>query len=88
MIIESSQKYIGILSTPIPIVVNGTPSTPSTTMVVVLEVPIITHIHPMVATQPIVTNPFGYLFGMPGYNAHSIPSVCNTFSFGMSNMTS
>jgi hypothetical protein len=39
---ESSQKDIGSPSTPIPTIVNGTPSTPSTTMVVVLEVPIIT----------------------------------------------
>jgi hypothetical protein len=32
---ESSQKDTGSPSTPIPTIVNGTPSTPSTTMVVV-----------------------------------------------------
>jgi hypothetical protein len=41
----------------------------------------------MVATQPIVTNPFGSLFGTLGYNAQSIPLVSNPFSFGMPNMT-
>jgi hypothetical protein len=85
---ESSLKDTGSPSTPIPYVVNGTPSTPSTTMVVVSEVPVITPIRPVVATQPIVTNPFGSLFGMPRYNAQSIPSVSNPFSFGMPNMTS
>jgi hypothetical protein len=39
---ESSQKDTGSPSTPIPTIVNDTPSTPSTTMVVVSEVPIIT----------------------------------------------
>jgi hypothetical protein len=39
---ESSQKDTGSPSTPIPTIVNGTPSMPSTTMVVVPEVPIIT----------------------------------------------
>jgi hypothetical protein len=42
----------------------------------------------VVSTQPIVTNPFGSLFGTPGYNSQSIPSVSNPFSFGMPNMTS
>jgi hypothetical protein len=85
---ESSPKDTGSPSTPIPTVVNGVPSTPSTTMVVVPEVPILTPIRPVVATQPIVTNPFGSLFGTPGYNSQSIPSVSNPFSFGMPNMTS
>jgi hypothetical protein len=42
---ESSQKDIGSPSTPIPTIVNNTPSTPSTTMVIVSWVPIITHVH-------------------------------------------
>jgi hypothetical protein len=66
---ESSQKDTGSPSTPIPIVVNGTPSTPSTTSVVVTEVPFLTPIWPMDAMQPIVMNPFGSLFGMLRYNA-------------------
>jgi hypothetical protein len=80
---ESSQKDIGSPSTPIPSIVNGTPSMPSTTAVVVLEVPFITPILPIVATHPIVTNPFGSLFSTPGYNVESIPLVSNPFSFGM-----
>jgi hypothetical protein len=70
---ESSQKDIGSPSTPIPTIVNGTPSTPSTTMVVVLEVPIITHVHPIVNTQPIATTYFGSLCHSSGYNIQSIP---------------
>jgi hypothetical protein len=73
---ESSQKDTGSPSTPIPTIVNGTPSTPSTTMVVVSEVPVITPIQPMVATQPIVTNPFGSLFGTPRIQ-------CSVHSFGL-----
>jgi hypothetical protein len=85
---ESSQKDIGSPSTPIPTVVNGIHSTPSTTSVVMLEVPVITPIQPMVAKKPIVTNPFGSLCGTPEYNSQSIPSVSNPFSFGMPNMES
>jgi hypothetical protein len=85
---ESIHKDIGSPSNSIPFVVNGNPSMPSTTVVVVPEVPVITYIRPAVATQPIVMNPFGSLFGTPGYNAQSIPSVSNPFSFGMPNMTS
>jgi hypothetical protein len=58
---ESSQKYIGSPSTPIPTIVNGTPSTPSTTMVIVSEVPIINPVHPIVNTQSIAMNHFGSL---------------------------
>jgi hypothetical protein len=88
MSIESGHKYIGSPSTPIPTIVNGTPSTPSTTMVVASEVPIITPIQPMVATQPIVTKPFGSIFGTPRYNTWSIPSASRPFSYGMPNLTS
>jgi hypothetical protein len=67
---------------------NGTPSTPSNTMVVVLKVPVITPIWLVVSTQPMVMNLFGSLFGTPRYNARSIPSIYNPFSFGMLNMAS
>lgn len=50
MSIESSMKDTGSPSTPIPTVVNGVPSTPSSTMVVVPEVPIITPIRHVVDT--------------------------------------
>jgi hypothetical protein len=85
---KSGEKDIGSPLTPIPIIVNGTPSMPSTTTIVVSEVPIITPIQPMVATQPIVANPFGSIFGTPRYNTHSIPSASSPFSYGMSNLTS
>jgi hypothetical protein len=88
MSIESSQKDTRIPLTPIPFVVNGTPSTPLTTMVLVSKVPFITPIWTMVATEPIVTNPFGSLFRTSRYNAQSIMSVSNPLSFGMLNMTS
>jgi hypothetical protein len=88
MSIELSKKDTGIPSTHIPIVVDGTPSMPSTTTVVVPEVLVITPIQTVIATQPIIMNTFGSLFDKPGYNAQFIPSVSNPFSFGMSNMTS
>jgi hypothetical protein len=69
-------------------VVNEIPLNPSTSMVVVPKVPILTPIWPLVPTQPIVKNPFGSLFGTHGCNYHSIPSVSNPFSLGMPNMTS
>jgi hypothetical protein len=84
---ESSQKDIESPSTPIPTIVNSVPSTPSTTTVVVPTVPIITPIQPMVATQPIVMNPFGSIFCTPGYNTQSIPMTSSPFSYGMSNFT-
>jgi hypothetical protein len=85
---ESSHQDTGSPSTPIPTIVNGTPSTPSTTMVVVSEVPIITSSHPIVNTQPIATNPFGSLGHSPGYNVQSIPMASSPFSYGMPNFTS
>jgi hypothetical protein len=88
MSIESSQKDIGSPSNPIPTLVNGTPSTPPTTMVVVSEVPIITPIRPIVNTQHIVMNPFRPLFHSSGYNTQSIPTTSIPFSYGMPNFTS
>jgi hypothetical protein len=85
---ESSQKYNGSPSTPIPTIVNGTPSTPSTTMVVVTKVPIITHVHPIVNTQLISTNPFVFLCHSSGYNTKSMPMASSPFSYGMLNFTS
>jgi hypothetical protein len=88
MSIESSHQDTRIPSTPIPTIVNDTPSTPSTIMVVVPEVPIITSTFPIVNTQPIATNPFRYLGHSPGYNVQSIPMASSPFSYGMSNFTS
>jgi hypothetical protein len=85
---ESGHKVIGIPLTHIPTMVNGSPMMPSTTMVLVLEVPVITPIQPMVSTQPIVTNSFGSIFGTPRYNTQSILMASSPFSYGMSNITS
>jgi hypothetical protein len=57
-------------------------------MVVVLEVPIITHVRPILNTQHIVTNPFGTLFNSPRYNTQSIPMTSSHFPYGMPNFTS
>jgi hypothetical protein len=85
---ELSHQDIGSPSTPTHTIANGTPSTPSTTMVVVSEAPIITASHPIVNTQPIATNPFGSLGHSPSYNVQSIPMASSPFSYGMPNFTS
>jgi hypothetical protein len=85
---ESSHRDTRSPSTPIPTIVNGTPSTPGTTMVVVSEAPIINVSHPIVNTQPISMNPFGSLGHSPGYNVQSIPMASSPFSYGMPNFTS
>jgi hypothetical protein len=86
--IELIQKDTGSSSTPIPTIINGTPSSTSTTLVLVSEVPIITHAHPIVNTKPIATNPFGSIFHSLGYNIQSIPTTSIPFSYGMPNFTS
>jgi hypothetical protein len=85
---ELSHQNTGIPSNPTPTIVNGTPSTPATTMVVVPEAPIITVVNPIVNAQPISMNPFGSLGHSLGYNFHSIPMASSPFSYGMSNFTS
>jgi hypothetical protein len=85
---ELTQKDIGSPSTPIPTIFNGTPLTPSTTMVVVPEVPIITHACTVVNYQPIAMTPFGSLCHSLGYNIQSIPMASSPFSYGMPNLTS
>ena len=47
---ESIQKDTRSPLTPTPTIVNGTPSTPLTTMVVVSKVLVITHVWPIVNT--------------------------------------
>jgi hypothetical protein len=75
-------------STPIPTIVNGTPSTPTTSMVVVPEAPIITMAQPIVNAHTTTLNPFGSLGHSLGYNVQSIPMASSPFSFGMPNFTS
>jgi hypothetical protein len=85
---ELSHQNTRSPSTPTPTIVNGTPSTPSTTMVVVSEALIITNVDPIVNAQPISMNPFGSLGHSPGYNVQSISMASSPFSYGMSNFTS
>ena len=73
---------------PTPTIVNGTPSTPATTMVVVPEAPILIVACTIVNTQPIAMNPFGSLGHSPSYNVQSIPMASSPFSYGMPNFTS
>jgi hypothetical protein len=88
MITELSHQDTGIPSTPTPTIVNGTPSTLSTTMVVVSGEAIIIVSQPIVKNQPIATNSFGSLGHSPRYNVQSIPMDSNPFSYGMPNFTS
>jgi hypothetical protein len=87
MSIELSLQNTRIPSTPTPTIVNGTPSTSATTMVVLSEEPIITIARPIVNAQSLASNPFGSLGHSPGYNVHSIPMAFGPFSYGMSNFT-
>ena len=85
---DSNPNSVESPLTPIYFVISGIPSNPSASMVGASEIPTPTSTQPMDSTQPIGTNPFRSLFGMPGYNSQSIPLVSNPFSFGMPNMTS
>jgi hypothetical protein len=65
---EPSLQNTGSPLNPTPTIVNDTPLTSATTMVVVLEAPIITTTHPIVNAQSLASNPFGSLGHSPGYN--------------------
>jgi hypothetical protein len=82
-----SHQNSGSPSTPTRTIVNDTPSTPATTMVVVTKEPIITVSHPIVNAQPISMNPFWSLGHSPYYNVQSIPMASSPFSYGMPNFT-
>jgi hypothetical protein len=85
---EPGLQNSGSLSTLIPTIVNGTPSTPATSMVVVPEAPIITIAQPIVNAHATASNPFGSLGHSSGYNVQSIPMASSPFSYGMPNFTS
>jgi hypothetical protein len=88
MSIEPSHQDLGSPSTPIPTIVIGTPSNPSTTMVVIPKEPKIIDARRIVNTQPIAMNPFGSLVHSPRYNVQSISMSSSPFSYGMPNFTS
>jgi hypothetical protein len=85
---EPGLQNYGSPLTPIAIVVNGTPSTPATSMVVLPEAPIITMAQPIVNVHATTSNPFGSLGHSPSYNFQSIPMASSPFSYGMPNFTS
>jgi hypothetical protein len=85
---EPSLQNTGSPSTPTPTIVNGTPSNPATTMVVVPKAPIITMDRPIVNVQYLALNRFGYLGHSLGYNVQSIPMASIPFSYGMLKFTS
>jgi hypothetical protein len=85
---DSNKDVTGSPSTPITYVISRIPSTRSASMVGVSKIPTSSATQPMGSTRPIGTNPFGYIFGTPGQNYQSIPSLSNPFYFGMPNMTS
>jgi hypothetical protein len=85
---KPSLQNNGSPSTPTPTIVNDTPSTPATSMVVVPEEPIITMARPIVNAQATTLNPFGSLGHSPGYNVQSIPMASSPFSYGILNFTS
>jgi hypothetical protein len=65
---EPSLQNTASPSTPTPTIVNGTPLTPATTMVVVPGTPIITMARPIVNAQSLASNPFGSLGHSSSYN--------------------
>jgi hypothetical protein len=85
---ESSLQNTRSPSNPIPTIVNGSPSTPVTSMVVVLKAPIITMARPILNDQATTSNHFRSLGHSPGYNFHSIPMASSPFSYGIPNFTS
>jgi hypothetical protein len=88
MSIEPSLQNTGISLTHTPTIVNGTPSTLATKMVVVSEAPIITMDQLIVNAQSLRSNPFGSLGHSPRYNVHSIHMASIPFSYAMLNFTS
>jgi hypothetical protein len=85
MSINPGLQNSGSPSTPIP---TSTPSTPTISMVVVAEVPIITMAQNIVNAHPTTSNPFGSFGHSQGYNVQCIPMDSSPFSYGMPNFTS
>jgi hypothetical protein len=88
MSIEFSLQNTGSYSTPIPTIVNGTPLTPTTTTVAVLEAYNSTMARSVVNASCLASNPFGGFVHSPSYNVQSIPMDSSPFSYGMPNFTS
>jgi hypothetical protein len=85
---ESNIQNIGSPSNPTPTIVNGTPSTPATTILVDPKAHIITIPWSILNAQSLASNHFGSLGHSLGYNVQSIPMVSSPFSYGMPKFTS
>jgi hypothetical protein len=85
---ESSLHNTGISSTPNTTIISGTPSTPATSTVAVLEAYTGTMAQPIVNSSSLSSNPFGGFDHLPSYNVQTIPMASIPFSYGMPNFTS
>jgi hypothetical protein len=85
---ESSLHNTGSSSTPIPTIVNNTPSTPATTTVAVSKADTGTMARPVVNASSLASNPFGGFGHLPSYNVQSITMASSQFSYGMPNFNS
>jgi hypothetical protein len=85
---ESSLRNNGSSSTPITIIVNGTPSTPATTTVAVSETYTSNMAQPVVNASYLTLNPFGGFGHSSSYNVHTIPMASSPFLYGIPNFTS
>jgi hypothetical protein len=85
---ESSLQNTRSSSTPIPTIVNGTPSVFATTTVAVSKAYTGTMARPIVNASYLASNPFGGLGHSSGYNVQSIPLASSPFSYGMPNFSS
>jgi hypothetical protein len=85
---ESSLQNTESSLTPIPTIVNGTPSTPTVTIVAVSEAYTSTMARLVVNASFLASNPFRSFGHSPSYNVQSIPMASSPFFYGMSNFTS
>ena len=73
--------------TPLPTIINGTPSTPTTTTIAGLEAYTGTMARPVVNASSLASNPFGGFGHSLIYNVQSIPMDSIPFSYCMPNFT-
>jgi hypothetical protein len=85
---ESSLQNTGSSSTPNPTIINGTPLTPISITVAVMEAYTGTMARPLVNASSLPSNPFGGFVHSPSYNVQTIPMASSPFSYGIPNFTS
>jgi hypothetical protein len=74
--------------TPIPTIINGTPSKPAATTVIGTKAYTSTMDWLAVNDSSLASNPFGGLGNSSGYNVQSVPMASSPFSYGMPNFMS